>query len=75
MSDSKTPDINMEMGKCYNFEAMTEEEIRTLTVSFNPVIVCILLMLQDNIFHFLHFCNLCFCHFYYCHFCTVGSIS
>ena len=55
MSDSKTPDINMEMGKCYKFEAMTEEEIRTLTVPFNPVIVCILLLMQDNILDFLHF--------------------
>lgn len=55
MSDSKTPDIDMEMSKCYSFEAMSEEEIRTLTVPFNPVIVCILLVLKDNIFDFLHF--------------------
>ena len=55
MSDSETPDISMEMGKCYKFEAITEEEIRTLTVPFNLVIICILLLMQDNIFDFLHF--------------------
>ena len=52
MSDSKTPDIDMEMNKCYSFEPMTDEYIRTLTVPFNLAIVCILLVMQDNIFDF-----------------------
>ena len=60
MSDSKTPDVNMEMSKCYEFELMSPEEVRTLTVSFNPVIVCILLMVLDNIYFFV-FLLLFFC--------------
>lgn len=40
MSDEKTPDINVEMCKCYSFELMSEQELRESPVAFNPKIVC-----------------------------------